>query len=106
MICSFHTQGESGTPGEKGDRGERGEPVCISLKGHFCGCGAPQSLTEGLLLQGQQGVAGTAGMKGQKVSHAGGRCHIRLLPLFVPPASRLAWRRGGEAGAAQAELYP
>lgn len=59
----------------------------------------------GLLLQGQQGAAGTAGMKGQKVSHAGGRCHIWLLPLFVLPAPRLAQRRGGTVGAAQAELY-
>lgn len=32
VICSFHTQGEAGTPGEKGERGEEGEPVCISLK--------------------------------------------------------------------------
>lgn len=53
-------------------------------------------INRGLLLQGQQGAAGAAGMKGQKVSHAGGRCHIWLLPLFVLPAPRLARRRGGE----------
>lgn len=39
----------------------------------------------GLLPQGQQGVEGTAGMKGQKVSHVSVRCHMWLLPLFVLP---------------------
>lgn len=55
-------------------------------------------INRGLLPQGQRGAAGTAGMKGQKVSHAGGRCHLWLLALFVLPAPRLARRRGGAVG--------
>lgn len=46
VICSFHTQGESGAPGERGEKGERGEPVRIFLQWHLQGCCAPQSLTE------------------------------------------------------------